>query len=314
MSIDMKILTDQMIMFFIILGCGFLGAKLKLLTAELLHGLSSLLMGVVCPLMIIAVFPSAVQGENAGEIAMAVIPYALIMYPVLTGMGMLIGTLLRFKGDKRKIFTAQCLFGNMAFFGLPLVKEIFPPIAVVAYSFCIVVDNLFLWTEGVILTSKSENGQKPTLKLLLKKLSNPVMAGVLIGLVLMAIKVPSDALVLQSFETIGNCAKPIALLYIGGTIAGMKPGALKKAWPTAFVILFKMIVMPITVYYSMKYLGVNELARNIWTLILALPSMASIPIMAEGFGSTEAEYAAQGVFVITLSSLVTIPLVVSLCI
>lgn len=115
MSIDMNILKDQMIMFFIILGCGFVGAKLKLLTAELLHGLSSLLMGVVCPLMIIAVFPSAVQGENAGEIAMAVIPYALIMYPVLTGMGMLIGTLLRFKGDKRKIFTAQCLFGNMAF-------------------------------------------------------------------------------------------------------------------------------------------------------------------------------------------------------
>ena len=132
--------------------------------------------------------PSAVQEENAWDIAKSVIPYALITYPLLTGAGFLTGTLLHFRGDKRKIFTAQCLFGNMAFFGLPLVKEIFDPVAVVAFSFCIVIDNLFLWTEGVLLTSKSERGQKLSLKLVIKKLSNPVIVGVLIGLVLMILK------------------------------------------------------------------------------------------------------------------------------
>ena len=307
MSIDMNTLIGQMIMFFVILGCGFIGAKLGLLKAEVIHGLSSLLMGVVCPLMLIAVFPSAVQE------AKSVIPYALITYPLLTGAGFLTGTLLHFRGDKRKIFTAQCLFGNMAFFGLPLVKEIFDPVAVVAFSFCIVIDNLFLWTEGVLLTSKSERGQKLSLKLVIKKLSNPVIVGVLIGLVLMILKVPSDLLILRSFDTIGSCAKPLALLYIGGTIALMESGSLKKAWPVVFVIIIKLIVMPVVIFRVMTCLGVNDLARNIWTLIIALPSMASIPIMAESFGSTEADYAAQGVFIITLASLVTIPLVVMLC-
>ena len=55
MSIDMNTLISQMIMFFVILGCGFIGAKLGLLKAEVIHGLSSLLMGVICPLMLIAV-------------------------------------------------------------------------------------------------------------------------------------------------------------------------------------------------------------------------------------------------------------------
>ena len=195
----------------------------------------------------------------------------------------------------------------MAFFGLPLVKEIFDPVAVVAFSFCVVIDNLFLWTEGVLLTSKSEGGQELSLKLIIKKLSNPVIVGVLIGLVLMILKVPSDLLILRSFDTIGSCAKPLALLYIGGTIALMESGSLKKAWPVVFVIIIKLI------FRVMTWLGVNDLARNIWTLIIALPSMASIPIMAESFGSTEADYAAQGVFIITLASLVTIPLVVMLC-
>lgn len=292
MSIDMNTLISQMIMFFVILGCGFIGAKLGLLKAEVIHGLSSLLMGVVCPLMLIAVFPSAVQEENAWDIAKFVIPYALITYPLLTGAGFLTGTLLHFRGDKRKIFTAQCLFGNMAFFGLPLVKEIFDPVAVVAFSFCVVIDNLFLWTEGVLLTSKSEGGQELSLKLIIKKLSNPVIVGVLIGLVLMILKVPSDLLILRSFDTIGSCAKPLALLYIGGTIALMESESLKKAWPVVFVIIIKLIVMPVVIFRVMMWLGVNDLARNIWTLIIALPSMASIPIMAESFGSTEADYAA----------------------
>ncbi len=74
MSIDMNTLISQMIMFFVILGCGFIGAKLGLLKAEVIHGLSSLLMGVICPLMLIAVFPSAVQEENAWDIAKSVIP------------------------------------------------------------------------------------------------------------------------------------------------------------------------------------------------------------------------------------------------
>lgn len=47
--------------------------------------LASLLMGVTCPLMLIAVFPSAVQEENAWDIAKSAIPYALITYPLLTG-------------------------------------------------------------------------------------------------------------------------------------------------------------------------------------------------------------------------------------
>ena len=61
MSIDMNTLISQMIMFFVILGCGFIGAKLGLLKAEVIHGLSSLLMGVICPLMLIAVFGNSVQ-------------------------------------------------------------------------------------------------------------------------------------------------------------------------------------------------------------------------------------------------------------
>ena len=34
--------------------------------------------------------------------------------------------------------------------------------------------------------------------------------------------------------------------------------------------------MPVVIFRVMTWLGVNDLARNIWTLIIALPSMASM--------------------------------------
>lgn len=313
MSIDIGTLIEQMLMFFIILGCGFIGAKVRLLTPEIVHTLSRLIMVIICPMMVLCAFPPAVQYDNAGSVALSVMPVYAIIYVVLTAFSYLLATVLKLKGDKRNIFMSHCLFGNVGFFGLPLVQEIFDPIGVIAFSFCMLVDNVFVWTEGVVLTSGTGGEEKPSVKLLLKKLLNPVMAGFVAGLILMALRVSPDNLVLRSFDSIGSCAKPLALLYIGGTIGYMKIGEIKKAWPSIFVIITKLIVVPIAAYHILAYLGLNQIALEAIVLVLAMPSMASISVMAENFGSSETEYAAQGVFIVTLASLVTIPFVMSVC-
>lgn len=313
MRVDMGILIEQMLMFFIILGCGFVGAKVKLLTPEIVQALSRFMMVIICPMMVLCAFPPAIQYDNAGIIALSVMPVYAVLYVVLTIFSYLLATGLRLRGDKRKIFMSHCLFGNVGFFGLPLVQEIFDPIGVIAFSFCMLVDNVFVWTEGVILTSGTGGGEKPSVKLLLRKLINPVMVGFIVGLILMALRVSPDSLVLRSFDSIGSCAKPLALLYIGGTIGYMKLGEIKKAWPSIFVIIVKLIVVPITAYNILDYLGLNQAALEAIVLVLAMPSMASISVMSENFGSSESEYAAQGVFIVTLASLITIPLVMSVC-
>lgn len=313
MRVDMGILIEQMLMFFLILGCGFVGAKVKLLTPEIIQTLSRLIMVLICPMMVLCAFPPAVQYDNAGIVAVSVMPVYAVIYVVLTILSYFLATVLKLRGDKRKIFMSHCLFGNLGFFGLPLVKEIFDPVGVIAFSFCMLVDNLFVWTEGVILTSGTGEEEKPSVKLLLRKLLNPVMVGLVAGLILMAFKVSPDSLVLQSFESIGSCAKPLALIYIGGTIGHMKFGEIKKAWPSIFVIAAKLVIVPIAAYRILSYVGLNQTALEAIVLVLSLPSMASISVMAENFGSAESEYAAQGVFIVTLASLITIPLVMSVC-
>lgn len=333
MAVDMNILTEQMIMFFIIMCCGFVGTKIGLLTPDVLKSISQLIIKLICPMMVLCIYPTAVNGADTGKTAAVIMPLCALMYLGLAVFSYLLATVLGLRGDKRKIFMAQCQFGNLGFFGLPLVKEIFDVNGNVAFSFCIIIDSLFLWTEGVILTSGSgENGKAPLqnadtenggtrtaqkdirawIKETAMKIANPVTVGLVVGLILMALRVSPDSLVIRSFDTIGSCAKALALIYIGGTIAAMEVGALKKAWPTVFVVILKMVIMPVLAYMLMKRLGVSTTVMQALILVLALPSMASLPVMAENFGSSEAEYAAQGVFIITLLSLFTIPLVVLL--
>lgn len=335
MAVDMNILVEQMIMFFIIMCCGFVSTKIKLLTPEILKSISQLIIKLICPMMVLCIYPTAVNGADTGKTAAVIMPLCALMYFGLAVFSYLLATVLGLRGDKRRIFMAQCQFGNLGFFGLPLVKEIFDVNGNVAFSFCIIVDSLFLWTEGVILTSgtgaggngstEEDGGVTRTegqgvkgrsvwqwLKEVAAKIANPVTAGLVVGLILMALRVSPDNLVIRSFDTIGSCAKALALIYIGGTIATMEIGSLKDAWPTFFVVILKMVVMPVLAYMLMRRLGVGKTVMQALILVLALPSMASLPVMAENFGSSEAKYAAQGVFIITLLSLFTIPLVVLL--
>ena len=313
MSINMNILIDQMIMFFIMLGCGFIFTKGGILSKEAHQAISKIIVNLACPMMVVSIFASAGQMGSIGEIIVQLAPYQSAAYVVLTIVGWGMASLLRLKGDKRKIFVAQCMFSNIGYFGLPLAQELFDPIGNLAFSFWIIIENLFLWTEGVFFLSGSEGKNKLSLGFIVKKMINPISVAVIVGIVFMLIGIPADNLMMQSFECIGDCAKPMALVYIGGTIANMDLKSVKKAWPAVFVIGVKLILIPLVAFRILAFVDIQTSIKEVIVFALTLPAFASMPAVAESMGSTETEYASQGVFIITLASLVTIPFVMSLC-
>lgn len=311
MSINIDILIDQMIMFFVMLGCGFVFTKVRLLTGEILQAISKLIVNLACPMMVVSVFASASEMGNIGEIVAQLAPVQAGIFVILTGVGWGMATILRLRGDKRKIFVAQCMFSNIGYFGLPLAQELFDPVGNLAFSFWIIIENLFLWTEGVFFLSGSDGQQKISLKFLVRKMVNPISIAVVIGIILMMMRIPSDNLILRSFDCIGDCAKPLALVYIGGIIANMELKSIKQAWPALFVIGVKMVLVPMVAFKVLSVMNVNRTILEVIVFALTLPAFASLPAVAESMGSTETEYASQGVFIITLASLVTIPIVMS---
>ena len=313
MSINMHILIEQMIMFFIMLGCGFVFSKVNLITKEVLQAISKIIVNLACPMMVVSIFASAAEMGNVGKVIVQLAPLQSLVYVILTILGWVMATLLRLRGDKRKIVVAQCMFSNIGYFGLPLAQELFDPLGQLVFSFWIIIENLFLWTEGVFFLSGSNGKKNLSIRFFIKKMINPISVAVIIGILFMIIGIPSDHLMLRSFGCIGDCAKPLALVYIGGTIAHMDMKSIEKAWPVVFVIGVKMMIVPLAAFKLLSLFNVQTAIKEVIVFALTLPAFASMPAVAESMGSTETEYASQGVFMITLASLVTIPLVMSLC-
>ena len=89
--------------------------------------------------------------------------------------------------------------------------------------------------------------------------------------------------------------------------------SIQKAWPAIFVIGIKLIPVLLAAFKLLMFVNIQMSIKEVVVFALTLPAFASMPAVAESMGSTDTEYASQGVFIITLASLITIPFVMSLC-
>ncbi|MBC8586452.1 AEC family transporter [Youxingia wuxianensis] len=314
MDIEITVLRDQMIMFFIFILCGFLGVKIKLITREMLDGLAKLILSIIMPCMYLSILPNAVS-PNSASMLLYMIPGGFLLYAFFILLGILLAFLLRLKGDQRNIHIAQTCLLNAAFFGIPLAGALLGPEGTLAISLFTVVDSIAVWTFGVIMATGSQrklDGKSEfSLSFALKKLCNPCTISVAVGLVLLLLKVPVDNVPMQALSSIGGCTKSLAMVYIGGTIAFMDLKGITKAWPAFSIVIVRMIGAPLFINWLLNHLPweLPSMVVQAFTLLSCLPAIASYPLIAKQNGSDAAEYSSQIVMVTTLCCLVTIPLV-----
>lgn len=219
MDIDIKVLYGQMGSFLILIFCGFLAVKVKLVSREVLNGLSKLMMAVVVPALILTTLPGA-KGADSAFLILPMTVGGFVLFGLFMLLGYLTALALRLKGDFRSVHIGEATFGNLGFFGIPLAAALLGPEGTMALSLFAIADNTLLWTFGVWLSTGKEQkaqgvGSKVSLTLALKKLVNPATIAVAAGLILLAMRISTDTLPLKAVGLIGSCAKPLALFYIG---------------------------------------------------------------------------------------------------
>ena len=130
------------------------------------------------------------------------------------------------------------------------------------------------------------------------------------ALVLVGLGIRPQGVVVDTIKGLGDTTRFLSMVYIGGTLAHLN---FRQTWrkPSIFLVIFlKMMVAPVIVFSLLSLVkdflpdeGVMTL-----TLIAALPSMVTIAMMARANGSDDI-YASECVFLTTISSIVTIPLI-----
>jgi hypothetical protein len=309
-----NIILYQIAILAILVLVGILASKLKVITERVRMGIGDLVFEVTLPLLIVTTFARI---ELSTEILMnsgLVFLFAYISLAVMYGFGDLFSGFLKLKGNQRAVFINHHMFGNIVFLGFPLMNALFPGGEGLLYAAVFqLASNSVMWTFGVWVFLKGKGG---TRKDIWKNMINSNTIAFFLGLLIMLVKLPFPDLLYEPLSGLGQSTIYLSMLYIGAMLVQTKlRGTLKK--PQVFVLTFnKLILVPfflaiiINLFSYWLFPQFGEIAKMVVLLEASMPCMATIVVMAHKFGSDD-ELATENVFVSTVFSILSIPLVYS---
>jgi predicted permease len=303
---QIAVIVNQIIIFAMLMAIGFAAAKAGVLTKDALLGLSGLIVKIILPALIFSVVAgSGVTIEEfliSGRFALGVI----VGYALLILAGILMSRLCGLQGKTADVFIALASFGNVGFMGIPLIQAVFrEPAAQVCISVYTLIDTALLWTLGVYLCSRHQ--KKSGALSAVKNMINPTTVALLAAFIIVLLKIELPAPVMDTITGIGGASKYLTLMYLGGALAFVSAGKILKK-PSIFVLsAVKMLAAPVLVFLVSGFF-LSGAPRAILTLLVGLPSMTTVAMVATAYGS-DGEYATEVIFVTTLASLFTIPIV-----
>ena len=301
-----SIVLNQVGVFVVYMLIGIVAVKLKFLDREKLGTLSGIITKLLLPLLI---FTNTISGTTRQQFVsdLVIILIAAVLYLVLYLVAALLAKILKLEANHATLYRACTMFGNCGFMGIPIVTALYPEQGGLYIAMYTVVDQLVLWTVGVNLIS-SNNSDLPMSKRF-RKMINPATVAVVAGVivVLAGIKLPS--IIVTALTKTGAAASPLSMLYLGGMFCYIKLLDYLKTKEIYVTVVAKMILVPLAVYAILSHISfIDQSISATISILCALPTMSSVAMIAETNGS-DSDYASGFIFVTTLISVVTLPLV-----
>lgn len=300
---DFLHIVTQMLMIFGIVLVGLASAKRNLWAGELDRKLSVFILNVSMPALILAsVMGKDLEFEASEVLTLSLV--AVVNYVILIGMACLIPQIWHVNRSRQGLARFMLAFGNVSFIGYPVCDAVFGPKAVFCASVLNIPFNLLIFTIGVSFI----NGGKARSAFSPKLVFSPCVVASLIAVViaLMGISVPEP--VGQWFHLLGDLTTPCALLIIGSSLSHIPVRDMLGNRFAYAISLLRLIVLPLVVGVVLRLMGVDRFVANVAVVLSAMPIATNGIMLCLQYGKDE-RVMTQGLFLSTLFSVVTIPLI-----
>jgi malate permease and related proteins len=291
---------NKIISLFLIILIGAYGTRKSIINEEVNKGLRKILLEITLPLLVINSF-SFEFSEGMGRNVLISFIYSIAF--MIVGAIISYIFLFPFKGEKKKILHFANVFSNCGFIGFPIINSIFGAEGVVYTSIFNMVFTIALWTYGVMIFS--DKMSKDNIK---KVLLNPAIIAVYLGIPMMLFNIKLPAFLLDTTKIVGDMTAPISMIIVGSILSKVKIKDVFKEFSIYYGSLIKLIIIPLGLLIIKKVLNDNSTIINTIIIVQAMPAAAMTSIFAADFNKEE-EYSAIVVFITTLLSIITIPII-----
>ena len=284
----------------LLMAVGFVLAKRKLLTGSALSQLSTMLLYVVCP----AVMIDALAAEQrSGETVRAL----LVAGAALAGtyvLNMLLTQLMYRKSasDDRGVLRFASIYGNCGFMGIPLIRAVLGESGMIVAVTSLVVFNISIWTHGAILVGGK---QQASVK---KALLNPGTIGFLIAVALFALPVSLPGPVRSAVGYVSDLNTPLAMVVIGGQMAAVDLKELFRDKKLYAASVIKLLVVPVISMLVLMPFGLDPTVFVAVVILAGCPTAGATSLMCQTMGK-DTSLAARLVTLSTIFSIVALPVV-----
>lgn len=292
---------------FLVIASGWLAARARLLTAEMIDGLMRFAQGVAVPVLL---------AQSIGKLDLAASFDARLFASFYTGafagfgLGFLGARLLGRPATDAVAIGFAAMFSNSLLLGVPITERAFGPEALSGNFAIIAIHSPLLYTIGIIAVelARSHGTGLPARvvarKVTLAIATQPMVIGITAGLIINLTGNPLPDMLREAMKIIASAAIPCALFGLGGVLLRLKPEGDGRA--IALVVALSILVHPAITWglgAHVLHLDTDQLRSA--TLTAAMAPGVNAYLFAMSYDSAK-RVAASAVLMATLASIATI--------
>lgn len=318
---QVSLAVNQIVILGLIVLTGYITGKRQWLPENARTVISQLIVKITLPSMILTTmsnynFSNKMLMDGAWMFILAILFFAFGF-----AVAAIMSKTLKLHEDTANIYKLQSILGNIGFLAFPIINSLYGEKGILYSIFYLIVNDCAIWTVGVYFLNR-HNSDSKNVKSNIKHFINPNTISFLIGIFLIIINfrglversdisLKAYTLFYDTFNPLGKTTSYLAMLFIGLILSEVKIRSfseLLKRYPIFVLTVTKMLLVPTCALILLTLTGgiIDPFVINIIVLLLGMPSASLIPVLASQF-KTDYKFAAETVFVTTVSCMLTIP-------
>ncbi|HCC71460.1 MAG TPA: hypothetical protein DEQ09_09980, partial [Bacteroidales bacterium] len=261
-----SIILEQISFLAVLVLIGVFTSKIGIIKEKERDSLVKIIFNITLPLLLFTNFNKLELSPEILKNSMMIIIISLSLILLMLLFSFLFSKFFRMTNEQRSVFIPHNAFGNVLYFGFPVVNALFGKLGLFYASIYTFVSIMLLWTVGIyVITRKGGMSFNASLRNMINPNSVAILAG--FSLFLLDIKIPE--IIVKPFASLGGTTIYLSMLYIGALLGLMKiKGVLtnKLIYLTSFnkTLLFPFVfIMLFTLLSNNILAGVDPLILSV---------------------------------------------------
>lgn len=313
---DFLFVFGKMIQLFLIIIVGYIACRCGAFGKEARLHVTRLVLNVAIPGVTLSSVLNQSNLPSPKEI-MGLFLVAFSSYLVLLAAALVVPKILRVQKAEEGIYRFMTAFANVGFIGYPVTQAIFGDEAIFYTCVFNLPFNFLAFSVGVVFIQKSAalmrgedvSGVKAAISW--KTLLTPCLVTSIIAIILAFTGIKAPAIIGDTCKMLGDITTPAALMVIGSSLADMPVKEMFSNGKIYLFAAFRLLILPMVVFFLYRMFVTDTLLLGVCVIISAMPVATNGTMLCLQYNADE-KLMAQGTFITTLASLVTIPVLAML--